>query len=363
MHAPVRAASLNGYTDLAQSLGLDAQRMLRRVGIAARALDDPETPIPAEAVRALLEDSAQATGVEDFALRLAARRTLSNLGPISLILKEEATPRQALDTLCRYLRLLNASLITRLDEDGGTVTIREEMLVQPSTSMRQSMELAVAVMFRILRELVGPQWKPLQVCFAHRPPRDSGAHKAFFGASVEFNQDFNGIVCASADLLTAQTPTDPGMARFARQYLDRAMSQQSQSARETVRQLIAALLPGGRCTAQSVARHLGLDRRTIHRHLLAEGSSFSALLNDVRSELVMRQILDSDLPLQEVAGLLGFSSPSAFAYWFRSVFGCSVSQWRRQLQAAGGGAPASALVLTAPDGGNGAKLGLEPAGE
>jgi len=152
---PVRSASLSGYVDLAQSLGLDAQRMLRRVGIGVRALDDPETPIPAEAVRALLEDSAHAAGVEDFALRLASRRTLSNLGPISLILKEEPTPRQALDTLCRYLRLLNASLITRIEDAGSTVTIREEMLVHSSTSMRQSMELAVGVMFRILRELVG----------------------------------------------------------------------------------------------------------------------------------------------------------------------------------------------------------------
>lgn len=331
---PVRSASLNGYVDLAQSLGLDAQRMLRRAGISARMLDDPENPIPADAVRALLEDSAQAVGVEDFALRLAAGRTLSNLGPISLILKEEPTPRHALDTLCRYLRLLNASLITRIEEAGGTVTIREEMLVRPSSSMRQSMELAVAVMYRILGELAGPRWKPLMVCFAHRPPRSLAAHKAFFGPSVAFNQDFNGIVCAASDLQAPQKSGDPGMARFARQYLDRAMSQQNQSARETVRQLIAALLPGGRCTAQSVGHHLGLDRRTIHRYLTAEGTTFSALLDEVRSELVMRQIQDSDLPISEVSGLMGFSSPSAFAYWFRTVFGCSVTQWRQRANSA-----------------------------
>lgn len=327
---PVRSASLNGYVDLAQSLGLDAQRMLRRVGLVARTLDDPETPIPAEAVRALLEESAHASGAEDFALRLASRRTLSNLGPISLVLKDDPTPRQALDTLCRYLRLLNASLITRIEDADDTVTIREEMLVQASTTMRQSMELAVGVMFRILGELVGPKWKPIQVCFAHRPPRQLNAHKAFFGPHVEFNQDFNGIVCASSDLQTPQTPSDPGMARFARQYLDRAMSQQNQTARETVCQLIAALLPGGRCTAQSVARHLSLDRRTIHRYLSAEQTTFSVLLDEVRSELVLRQISDSDLPISEVAGLLGFSSHSAFSHWFRTCFGCSVTEWRRR---------------------------------
>lgn len=327
---PVRSASLNGYIDLAQSLGLNPQLMLRRAGIPIHSLNDPETLISTESVRTILENSAKAAGVEDFALRLAARRTLSNLGPISLILKEEGTPRQALDTLCRYLRLLNASLITRLEEVGDTVTIREEMLVQTSTPMRQSIELAVAVMFRILRELVGPQWKPLRVCFAHRPPTDSSGHKAFFGPLVAFNQEFNGIVCAKADLQVPHTASDPVMARFARQYLDRAMSQQAQSTRETVRQMIVALMPGGRCTSQSVAGHLNLDRRTIYRYLLEEKTTFSALLEEVRAELVQRQLNDSDLPVTEVAGLLGFSSTSAFGHWFHTSFGCSATQWRAQ---------------------------------
>jgi AraC-like DNA-binding protein len=31
-----------------------------------------------------------------------------------------------------------------------------------------------------------------------------------------------------------------------------------------------------------------------------------------------------------VAALLGFASPSAFAYWFSSSFGCSVREWRKR---------------------------------
>jgi AraC-like DNA-binding protein len=119
------------------------------------------------------------------------------------------------------------------------------------------------------------------------------------------------------------------MARFARDRLDEALTRRSEGIRETIRQLIMALLPGGRCTAQQVARHLRVDRRTLHRHLSADGLSFTALLNQVRSELVLRRLRDGDLPLAEVSGLLGFSAPSAFSHWFRSTFGCSVSQWRK----------------------------------
>lgn len=327
----VRSASLSGYVDLASSLGLDAHAVLRSAGLSPHSLEDMETLLPVAAVGRLLALSAERSGVEDFALRLAAQRKLSNLGPISLVLLGEDTPRQALDTLCRYLRLLNASLVTHIQEEGATVIIREEMLVEPSTSLRQPIELAIGVMFRILRELIGPQWRPMRVCFAHRPPRDAGGHQAFFGAGlVSFNQEFNGLVCQAADLQRPRAVSDPGMARFARSYLEHALHRQGPGTPETVRQLIVALLPGGRCTAQQLARHLQVDRRTIHRHLAAEGTGFAELLGEVRRELVQRQLRDSDLPLGEVAGLLGFGSLSAFGYWFRGSFGCSVTQWRRR---------------------------------
>ncbi|MBT9550090.1 MAG: AraC family transcriptional regulator [Hydrogenophaga sp.] len=329
----VRSASLNGYLDLAQSVGLDAHAMLRRAGLSSRSLENPETPLSTAAVSALMEHSAQASGVEDFGLRLAARRQLSNLGPISLVLKEEPTARAALDTLCRYLRLLNASLLTRIEEHGDRLVIREEILVEQSASTRQSMELAVGVMFRILRELLGLQWKAVGVCFNHRPPRDAKAHRTFFGTTVDFNSEFNGIVCHTADLQAPMAGHNPEMARFAREYLDRALSGQHQSTKATVRQLIAALLPGGRCTSQQVAQHLGVDRRTIHRHLAKEDETFATLLQSVRSELVLRQVQDSDLPLSEVAQLLGFAAPAAFSHWFRSTFGCSVTAWRTQEKA------------------------------
>ncbi|OAJ59721.1 AraC family transcriptional regulator [Paraburkholderia ginsengiterrae] len=326
----IRSASLNGYVELVQSLGRDPYVFLRDVGLSARLLENPETLIPSHLVREVLEVSARATGVEDFALRLAARRTFSNLGPISLVLKEEPTPRKALDTLSRYLKLLSATLITRIEDAGQAVIIREELLPSPGLATRQAMELAVAVKFRILRELIGPQWRPQQVCFTHRHPVDIAPYRAFFGIAPMFNQSFNGLVCTAADLQMPRTPDNPGAARFARDYLEAALRYREEGVRESCRDLILALLPGGRCTAEQVARHLRVDRRTLHRYLSAEGVTFSAVLNQVRCELAVRHLQESDLPVGEVAGLLGFSAHSSFSHWFRAAFGCSVSHWRKQ---------------------------------
>lgn len=326
----IRSASLRGYTQLVSQMGRDPNRYLREVGLTARLIDDPDAMIPGDAVRELLELTAKATGAEDFALQLAARRELADLGPISLVLKEEPTPREALQTLCRYLALLNACLITRVEDHGATVIVREDLLIHRPMPMRQSMELAVGVMHGILRELVGPGWRPLRVCFTHRAPKTDAAHRSYFAAPVSFNQDFNGIVCAARDLSAPRQAVSQGPARFVREHLDRALRHQGVGRVEVCRQLMLALLPGGRCTAEQLAQHLRIDRRTLHRHLAAEGMHFSALLNQVRAQVVIRHLQDSDLSLTEISGLLGFAAPTGLAHWFRAQFGCSVTAWRRR---------------------------------
>jgi AraC-like DNA-binding protein len=303
---------------------------MRTVGLQAKFLEDPEMLIPRDAARELLEITARATHTEDLALRLASQRKLSALGPISLVLREEPTPRDALDTLCRYLKLVNASLTIRVEDTEGVVVIREDLLPSPGLQMRQSVELAVGSMFHMLSELIGQDWQPLEVSFSHRPPKDVSAHRAFFRRNVKFNQEFNGLVCRASDLSKPRKFGDQVAAGFARKYLDAALTDRSESAQEACRQLILALLPGGTCTAAEVARHLHVGRRTLHRRLDAEGFSFLGLLDQVRSDLVTRHLRESDLPLGEVAELLGFSSPSSFSHWFHSRFGCSASQWRQQ---------------------------------
>lgn len=326
----MRSASLGGYVELVESLGRDPHVFMRTVGLHAKFLEDPETLIPRDAARELLEITARATQTEDLALRLAARRKLSALGPISLVLREEPTPRDALDTLCRYLKLVNTSLIIRVEDTASVVVIREDLLPSPGLAMRQSMELAVGTMFRMLSDLIGPHWQPLDVCFTHRPPKDVGAHRAFFGRSVKFNQEFNGLVCRASDLSSPREAADQVSAGFARKYLEAAMKGRTESTQESCRQIILALLPGGACSAQEVARLLHVDRRTLHRQLDAQGLSFSRLLDEVRSDLVKRHLRESDLPLGEVAERLGFAGLSGFSHWFRNLFGSSASQWRKQ---------------------------------
>jgi AraC-like DNA-binding protein len=328
--ALVRSGSLDGYVELVRSLGRDPYVFMRSVGLDPDILASPEMLVPRDAVRELLEITARATRTPDFALRLASQRKLSALGPISLVLREDPTPRAALDTLCRYLKLVNTSLSVSIEDTDSVVIIREDLLPTPGLPMRQSIELAVGTMFRMLRELIGEGWQPREVCFTHRAPEDLSAYRAFFGRRVKFNQDFNGMVCLASDLSTPRRSGDQVAAGFVRKHLEAALVDRNESVEDACRKVMLALLPGGGCTAAKVASFLHVDRRTLHRRLESEGLTFTGLLHQLRSELVQGHLRDTDLPLGEVADLLGFSGLSSFSHWFGPRFGCSPSQWRKK---------------------------------
>lgn len=325
----IRSASLTGFTDLAQSAGLDPFAMMRKAGLPRRCLDDNEMLIAMEAVCRLLDHSAKASGLEAFGLRLASRRHISELGPVSLVMKQERTALAAVRTLLGYNRVLNDALLARVDEEQDVVVIREELTLGKSVPTRQAMELTVGVMFQVLRDLLGPEWLPRLVCFTHRPPADLRFHRAFLGRHIEFNSAFNGIICGAGDMARELTPAQAGLASFARRFLDTALSQRKPARRDTVRHLVAALLGSGRCTVDKVAQHLGVSRQTLHRQLALEGEQFKTILDSVRREVALKLRDDSDHSLEEAAAMLGFSSASAFAHWFRASFGTSFIHSRR----------------------------------
>ncbi|HSV82877.1 MAG TPA: AraC family transcriptional regulator ligand-binding domain-containing protein [Ramlibacter sp.] len=326
--ALLRSASLTDFAEVARTAGLNPRTMLAEAGLPMDVLDTPDLKVPADAVRQLLELCAQRSGDQAFGLRLALARRLSNLGMMGLLVREEPTLRRALDAVVRYGHLHNEALFLKVEEAGGIVVIREELIVGKGGPLRQSTELAIAVLYRFLTVFLGPQWRPRRVCFAHAAPRDRSVHLRLFGPHVEFGHDFNGIVFNAGDLDLPNPTADPVIARYARQVLE-ASAKGGARVTDEVRQLVLVLLPAGHCTIDVVAQHFGVDRRTLHRWLAREGETFSGTVEGLRRELVARYLDESSRPLAEVSALLGFSAPSAFSRWHRMRFNASALQRQR----------------------------------
>jgi AraC-like DNA-binding protein len=324
----IRAACLTHYADVARSVGIDPAKMLKSVGLPARGLNDPDIRIPSGGVRRLLEASASAAGIDDFGLRLAERGGLSNLGPVALVVREQATVGAALEALGRYIHIHNESVRLRIERHGDIVAIMLVLLLGRPAPARQSVELLVGVAYRILSAFLGSGWRPLDVHFAHPAPHNRNTYRRFFNCNVAFGAEFDAIICPAVDMDRPMATADASMARYAQSYIE-TIAERSSTMDGKVRELIAALLPTGRCSLDRVAQHLGCDGRTVQRWLAAHGKSFSEIVDAQRAEMVVRLIEDRNRSLPAVAELLGFSAQSALARWFRERFGCSITEWRK----------------------------------
>jgi AraC-like DNA-binding protein len=328
MTAYVRSASLGNYPEVARRHGLDPREMLRAARLNPAFLSNPDLRIATSSVVALLEESARKSKCLTFGLEMAESWRMSDFGAISLLLMHQRTLRDALAAIIRYRHLLNDALSLAIEDAGPLVIVREELVGEHAARSRQAIELAIGVIFRMFRALLGPNWRPRRVQFTHAAPPDPRVHRRIFGANVDFSGEFNGIVCDAADLDRPNPSADPALADHAKRYVESLPGAGAAGTAHDVRRSIYFLMPQGRASIEQVAQALGTNPRALQRKLDETGDDFSTLLNDARRELALRHLENPAYSITQVGVLLGYNFPSSFTRWFVAQFGMSPARWR-----------------------------------
>lgn len=330
----MRAAALSNYIAVARDVGLNPYKLLRGEGVDVNSLANPDTRLPAEKVMSLLETSARLSSRADFALRIAESRRIKDFGAISLLISHQPTLRDVLSTLTRYLNSLNEALAMHVVDNGELAIVKEELVVDVPGPKTQCVELVVGVMYGLLKDLLGDDWRPLSVHFTHAAPADLSTHRRFLKGNLEFESSFNGVVLSVADLQKPNRAGDPALAQYAQHYLDTMHPDSPKSVINEVRKTVYLLLPLGTASIERVARTLGLHERTLQRRLAAEGYEFTALVKEARRDLALRYITDKRHSITRISETLGYGQISSFTRWFSVEFGVSPAEWRRRHTAA-----------------------------
>lgn len=326
----VRAASLSGYFQVAEELRLDTVALLRRAHLSRSMLANPEQMIPARPVVRLLEESAEASGCTTFGLRMVEHRQISDLGMVSLLILHQPTLRDAIEVLGEFRNRINTNLSMQIEDHGDTVFLREHFALDPPMVSRQVNDVALGVLYRMCRTLMGDSWRPQCVCFSYERPEspERAVYDRIFDCQMQFGSDFDGIVVSSSDMIRPNPRSEPALARQARELVRAMVDPGERSISEEVEQSIRLLMPEGRATIGGVADALGTNIRTLQRRLDREQTSFSELLDRVRVQQVGQHFANRRLRLTDIAQLLGYSTLASFSAWHRSRFHTTPSDAR-----------------------------------
>ncbi len=95
-----------------------------------------------------------------------------------------------------------------------------------------------------------------------------------------------------------------------------------------VRNALMELLPAGQASVDAVSQRLLMSRRSLQRHLSAEGETFQKVLDQTRSDLSMFYLRAGELSVEEISYLLAYQDPNSFYRAFQSWTGLTPSQAR-----------------------------------
>lgn len=98
----------------------------------------------------------------------------------------------------------------------------------------------------------------------------------------------------------------------------------------SVRATIAALLRHGDASLRHTAERLGIKPRSLQRHLMGMGTSYSEIVAEVRLDMACHLLAESDRSISSIASSLGYSGASSFSRIFMRLMKIQPVTYRRQ---------------------------------
>jgi AraC-like DNA-binding protein len=328
----VAAGLIVGLLDLAARRGADRQALMDAAGLDPATLRDPDARLPFARYVELMRTAEAATGDEGLALRFGAEIGMAEISILGLIMEASPTMGVAFEQMQRYGRLASdaapsAAARFALEVADGRLYLVDRR--QDPNAFPELTEETFAWLTCGPRRFL-PQPHVLSVHVTHAAPNHASEYERVFRCPIHFGAHWNalelhpevaawpvaqypryvfGVLCERADALTARQAPESEI-------------------RTRLRSLLLDVLHQGDIGVDDAAPRLGCSRSTLFRRLREEGTSFSAVLDDLRREMAVGYLKGQRTSVNETAYLVGFSDPAAFSRAFKRWTGLSPGRFR-----------------------------------
>ena len=326
-------ASVRLLATLAMEHGLTMEQVLQGTSLTPAILHDHKGEIEAGDELTVITNMVRLLPhVPWLGLEAGARYRLTTYGIWGYALISSPTLHSAAELALRYLSLTYAfTHITMTSAHGVTSFTLGDLEVPPE--VRRFIVERDAVALRTLQKDIFQAAIPLhRITFKGPAPAYASKYLDHFGIEPQFSASAN-------------------RAEFPSQYLDMPLPQANEMTVSICEEMCRDLLnqrrsrhgcaavvrnrllhtPGKLPDMETIAAELCMTSRTLRRHLVAEGTTFRDLVDEVRLILALELIETAHMGHKEIALRLGFHDLSSFIQAFRRWKGVTPSVYRSQL--------------------------------
>jgi len=310
---------------------LDSADLLKHIGLTKAQLN--EDFLPAFKVLEAFKYCSKHLGPSAGA-QIGATYQVSDLGVFGYAIASAQNVEQALLIAEKY-----NSLIGNLLKRGGA--IKDGILVSKlynvqnidADSLSFFVALGASARIHIARSIFGDDLKFHNVSFTFNDEENRTIYEALYGCTVDFNTEFNGWSLDAPDL---QRKLQEGNHADCTKYLPYCNElldsiKQKDSLVNEIQEILVSCA-GDYPDIEMLASAFKVSSRTLRRQLSNLGTSYQKILNKVRCQLSIEYLSRTEISIEDISNLIGFSDVTNFRHAFKKWVGKTPSFYRKTYQ-------------------------------
>ncbi|MFT6724212.1 MAG: AraC-like DNA-binding protein [Arenicella sp.] len=300
-----------------KSKDIDVNLLFNNSGVMEIDLEK-ELNLTAQQLDTISTNAIELSQDRQLGLRLGSSMDIPSQGIFGYAIITSATIGDALKLMVRY----NKALIPSLDVKVVARASRVEVLIKaphlPDALKRFYIELLYAAIMRSGNTLIPKGKTSVHLELDYDAPYDQSAYQQLFGSKVQFNRNRSVLSFDEASLDLSIATANPVARDIFRNECDRLLSRDTHRGMVSQRVQEVLLQSGTEFpTSVRVANQLHMSESTLQRRLAKEGYKFQQLLDQVRNKLADEYLTSTQLSINEISALLGFSDAANFRKSFK----------------------------------------------
>lgn len=235
-----------------------------------------------------------------------------------------------------FYNLVGNDVKMSLQTDGPYARFNIDMMSPHFDTEHFLREFLLVIWHRFPSWYLGDAIPLLETHFSFKKPQHLSELEIMFPAKLYFNQPSNSLVFEATEL---QRPLIRSAYELEK-YLHNAPADfmtipgsEANLERQLMRYLLDPREGGVRpISLEQAAAFLGISQQTLHRRLLAEGTSFQTIKDSLRRERAISLLLEGGSSVEEISARLGFGEARSFTRAFKLWTGVSPRQYRKTHQ-------------------------------
>ncbi|WP_417670604.1 helix-turn-helix domain-containing protein [Roseibium sp.] len=328
----LRSGPLAAIERRVETYGHDWNEVARSIGFDPDLHRTLDAPFPFDKLLLLLEHAAAICGddAEVFEETMALKTGAFSL--LDYLTSSAPTIRHSLKNWARFQKTLNTALSATYREDGDWAYVEFAPFDNFGVHTQVSYAVAAGTAARFL-SLSDTMASCLKIDIDAPEPSSSSPFLERFGDRLRFRQACIRLCVPVSELDKRPPASEHNLYQVIEASALKALDAQKDERNplKRISDVIHQQLKSGTVSLVAVAEQLDMSERSLQRMIAAEGTSFRKLIEDTRRKLAMHYLRETDLPLKEIAFLLGFSEMSAFSRAAKNWFGRSPKSYRDAL--------------------------------